>query len=499
MRHLSRTVAPSLFLILGGCSVGPDFKKRDPVAASHWHESVTPRRSHPDETLPVETQWWKLYQDPVLSALVQDVLTANLDLREAALHYEQSRAERRIAAAARLPHLQGAASYARERASTNGILSLLGTEADSDPARIADGTQGFGPAAAAGPKGNPSFNLPQYGLGASWEVDLWGHVRRQVEAATASMQAVQEMQRDTQVSLMAETAQDYIALRNVQAQTEITRQSLDIARHSVELTVLRVTQGTATKLDLAYARGQLHGFEARLPHLRREEVHLLNALAFLMAREPGTLSQRLAGTGNIPPLPKTIPVGLPSQLAERRPDIRAAQARLHAATATIGVAVADFFPRITLSGSLDVQALQFSGLGSWASRQYGFGPTMTIPLFEGGKLAGQLALRRLQQKEAAIVLQRTVLHAWEEVDDAMTDLGTAQERHDRLAEAVTESETAVRVAQLQYAQGAGDFLNVLTTQNGLLESRSALSDARADVSASMARLYRALGGGWARS
>ncbi|GBR06905.1 efflux transporter outer membrane subunit [Asaia siamensis] len=499
MKHLSRTAGLILPVILGGCSVGPDFQKHDPAVSPHWHESVTPRKSHPDETAPVEAQWWKLYQDPVLTALEQDVLTANLDLKEAALHFEQSRAERRIAAAARLPHAQGAASYARERASTNGILSLLGTEADRDPAQIADGTQGFGPAAAAGPKGNPAFNLPQYGLSASWEVDLWGHVRRQVEAATASMKAMQEMQRDTLVSLMAETAQDYIALRNVQAQTEITHQSLDIAHHSVELTVLRVTQGTATKLDLAYARGQLHGFEARLPQLHREEVHLLNALAFLMAREPGALSQRLAGHGSIPPLPASIPVGLPSQLAERRPDIRAAQERLHAATATIGVAMADFFPRITLSGSLDVQALQFSGLGSWASRQYGFGPTVTIPLFEGGKLAGQLALRRLQEKEAAIALQRTVLHAWEEVDDAMADLGTAQERHDRLSEAVTESETAVQVAQLQYAQGAGDFLNVLTTQNGLLESRSALSDARAEVAVSMARLYRALGGGWTRS
>ena len=170
--------------------------------------------------------------------------------------------------------------------------------------------------------------------------------------------------------------------------------------------------------------------------------------------------------------------------------------RLHAATASIGVAVADFFPRITLSGSLDVQALQFSGLGSWASRQYGFGPTATLPIFEGGRLTGQLHLRNAQQQEASVLFQRTVLKAWEEIDDAMADFTAAQNERDHLHEAVQENETAVKTAQAQYIAGASDFLNVLTLQNALLSSQNALVDATTRVASSLTQVYRALGGGW---
>ncbi|MFT9376776.1 TolC family protein, partial [Komagataeibacter saccharivorans] len=200
--------------------------------------------------------------------------------------------------------------------------------------------------------------------------------------------------------------------------------------------------------------------------------------------------------GDIPAVPAVVPVGLPSALAERRRAIRMEADHLHAATASIGVAIADFFPRVTLSGSLDVQALQFSGLGSWASRQYGFGPTATLPLFEGGRLTGQLHLRRAQQKEAATMFQRTVLKAWQEIDDAMADFTAAQRQRDELALAVQENEIAVETAKAQYTQGSSDFLNVLTLQNALLSSQSALVDATAHVAGSVTHLYRAVGGGW---
>ncbi|WP_264813801.1 TolC family protein, partial [Acetobacter lovaniensis] len=177
-------------------------------------------------------------------------------------------------------------------------------------------------------------------------------------------------------------------------------------------------------------------------------------------------------------------------------DIRMAADRLHAATASIGVAVADFFPRITLSGSLDVQALQFSGLGSWASRQYGFGPTATLPIFEGGRLTGQLHLRKAQQQEASVLFQRTVLKAWQEIDDAMADFTAAQKRRDELAQAVQQNEVALDVAQAQYVQGSSDFLNVLSAQNVLLASQSELVEATAHVAGSVTHLYRAIGGGW---
>ncbi|BAK84705.1 secretion protein [Novacetimonas maltaceti] len=487
----------ALGLPIAGCTVGPDYHKSSPASPTSWHQSVVSAESHPVQA-PLDPEWWNIYNDPVLTALEQQVAGANLDLRAAAYRFAESMAERRIASAAQFPHAEANASYARERASPNGVLGLLGTMEEQGAGSIASGTQGFGPTRLPGAAGASSFNLPQYGMNASWEVDFWGHVRRQVEAATAAMRATEDMRRDVLVSLMAETAQDYLELRGVQAQIGIVENNIGIARHSVQLTTLRFTQGAATRLDVADSTGQLYSFESRLPVLKSQEVHLINALSFLVAREPGALTAQLGKPAPVPPVPVSVPVGLPSELAERRPDIRMAEERLHAATANIGVAIADFFPRVTLSGSLDVQALQFSGLGSWASRQYGFGPTATLPIFEGGRLTGQLRLRKAQQREAAVMLQRTVLKAWQEIDDAMADLSAAQNQRDRLAEAVKENQIAVQTAQAQYVQGSSDFLNVLTLQNALLATQNQLVQATTNVSTSAARLYRALGGGWER-
>ena len=482
-------------LALAGCTVGPDYHKPEVHAPTAWRSTQHPAESQV-VTASTDPAWWRVFNDPVLTRLENEVAASNLDLKAASLRLMQSQAEKRIASAAQFPHAEANASYGRERASTNGVLGLLGTMEREGAGTIASGTQGFGPTALPGSVGNPSFNLPQYGMNASWEVDFWGHVRRQVEAATAAMHATEEMRRDILVSLMAETAQDYIDLRATQTQIGILEHNIDIANNSVKLTTLRFQQGAATRLDVAEATGQLHTFTSRLAPLKAQATHRLNALSFLVAREPGALDAELGKPGDIPLVPATVPVGLPLELAERRPDIRMAADRLHAATASIGVAIADFFPRVTLSGSLDIQALQFSGLGSWASRQYGFGPTATLPIFEGGRLTGQLHLRRAQQKEAATLFQRTVLKAWQEIDDAMADFTAAQRRRDELAEAVHENEIAVDTAKAQYIQGAADFLNVLTLQNALLSSQSALADATAHVAVSVANLYRAIGGGW---
>ncbi len=276
----------------------------------------------------------------------------------------------------------------------------------------------------------------------------------------------------------------------------IVQHNIELATRTLHLTTRRLEEGAATRMDVADASGQYEEFRSRLPVLQDQEAHLINALSFLVAREPGALKQVLGQGTEVPPVPGEIPVGLPSGLAERRPDIRMAEERLHAATASIGVAIADFFPRVTLSGSLDVQALQFSGLGSWASRQYGFGPTATFPIFEGGRLTGQLRLRRAQQKEAAITLQRTVLKAWQEIDDAMADLSSAQNQRDRLAAAVAQNQIAVTTAQRQYTEGAAAFLNVLDMQDRLLDTQSRLIEANVAVSTAVTHLYRALGGGW---
>ncbi|QDH14015.1 efflux transporter outer membrane subunit [Formicincola oecophyllae] len=496
-RRLGRALGAlaSLAAALAGCAVGPDFSQPQAPAPAHFHRNVPegPKRVTEGAFNP---QWWRIYNDPALTALEGQVADGNLDLRIASARFAQSQAERRIAGAIQFPAVAGNASYMRERGSPNGVLGLLGTGASDDPATIADGAPGFGPAKMAGSKGDPPFNLPQYGLGASWEVDLWGHVRRQVESADAGVVASAYQRRGLLVSLMAQAALDYIALRTVQNEAAILERNITIATRSVGLTRLRFSAGTATRGDVAEAAGQLSAFEARLPPLQAQEAHLLNALSYLTGQRPGAVEARLGKRAPVPEVPGAVPAGLPSELVERRPDIQAAAARLHAATANVGVALAEFFPRVTLSGSMDIQALHFSGLGSWASRQYGFGPTLSLPLFQGGRLIGQLRLRRKQEQEAALRFQDTVLGAWREVADAMADFASAQRQRQRLQAAVRDNQEAVRIAQLQYAEGSGDFLNVLTLQNALLTSHETLVRAHADVASAVARLYQALGGGW---
>jgi NodT family efflux transporter outer membrane factor (OMF) lipoprotein len=272
--------------------------------------------------------------------------------------------------------------------------------------------------------------------------------------------------------------------------------AIERGERSSRETRLRFADGVATNLDVANAAAQLAEIRASVPVQRKQEAQLVNALSFLVGAPPRTLSAELGPPRPIPPVPAAVPIGLPSELAERRPDIREAEARLHEATADIGIAVADFYPRITLSGSLDIQALQTSGLGSWNSRQYAFGPSISLPLFEGGRLRGTLELRKVEQKEAAIDYQRIVLKAWHEVDDALTEYNALQNQRDQLDEAVQQNKTALETAQSQYGQGAVDFLTVLTVQNQLLTTQRALVQTSADTDVALAGLYKALGGGW---
>lgn len=496
MSGASRLAITGALLFLGGCTVGPDWHKPTPTLPLAFSRPVgEPAASRMDDASP-DPVWWTIFGDAELSSLERRVASMNLDVAEATSRVAQSRAERRIVGADQYPSAHANASYARERASPNGVLGLLGTTQQQSTATIANGSPGFGPTSLPGSSGSAPFDLWQYGFDASWELDLWGRARRAVEASSAAVEVTADMRRGVLVSALAETARDYLQLRGVQAQISITQQNLDIATHSLSLTRLRLSNGATTNLDVANAAAQVSVIRAGLPALQKQEAQLINALSFLLGAPPRALAAELATPKPVPPVPPRIPVGLPSELAQQRPDIRSAEARLHEATADIGVAVADFYPRIMLSGSLDIQALQFSGLGSWASRQYGLGPSISLPIFEGGRLHGTLELRKAQQKQAAVVYQRTVLQAWHEVDDALTAYNAAQNQRSQWQDAVKQNRIALATAQSQYAQGAIDFLNVLTIQNQLLSAQRALTQADTDTDVALASLYKALGGGW---
>jgi NodT family efflux transporter outer membrane factor (OMF) lipoprotein len=294
----------------------------------------------------------------------------------------------------------------------------------------------------------------------------------------------------------AELARDYIELRDTQSLLRIAKQNLDIARNTAKLTQVRAHEGVTTDLDVANASAQVESIESLIPTLESRSETTMNAMGVLLAEEPGALRQTLGEPHDVPGLPAQVPIGFPSELVQRRPDIRRAEAQLHAATASIGMAKADFYPRISLNGSAGFQTLQLSSLANWASGQFVVGPSITMPIFEGGRLKGTLHLREAQQQEAAIVYKHTVLEAWREVDDALVVYDAEQRRHDRLTAVVALNQRALSVAQQRYKAGALDYLDVLNVQKQLLDGQSKLEQSKASADANLITLCKALGGGW---
>jgi NodT family efflux transporter outer membrane factor (OMF) lipoprotein len=264
----------------------------------------------------------------------------------------------------------------------------------------------------------------------------------------------------------------------------------------LKLTQIRVRDGVTTDLDTSNASAQVENIQSLIPTLQSHCDTTINAIGLLLGEEPGALHQTLDTPRDVPALPAQVPIGFPSEIVQRRPDIRRAEAQLHAATASIGEAKAEFYPRITLNGSAGMQSLQLSNLATWASGQFAVGPSITLPIFEGGRLKGNLELREAQQKEAAIAYKQTVLQAWKEVDDALVVYDSEQQRRDRLTEAVSMNERALSIAQQRYKAGALDYLDVLNVQKQLLEAQSNLEESKATAATNLITLCKALGGGW---
>jgi NodT family efflux transporter outer membrane factor (OMF) lipoprotein len=489
---LKRIPAVPLLLLLAACTVGPDYSPPEWLSPGSWFarkgEPIPPEPSVAVAE-PIDPDWWKLFKDPQLTNLERRVVAENLDVRVAGVRIVESRAQLGIVGAAQFPTLNANGSYTRQKPSDLGVFSA---------APNALGASGAFGATTGGIRSshlNP-FDVYQVGFDASWELDLWGAVRRSVESATASVVASNEARRAVLLSTVAELARDYIMLRGTQSQLQIARDNLRTAQQSLQLTQQRATGGVTTDLDVANAAAQVRTTAAQIPPLQQQESELINAISLLLGQPPNALQTDLITAKRVPPVPPRVPVGLPSELARRRPDIREAEAQLHAATADIGVAVANFYPSVTLSGSVGLQALQPWKMFDINARNYALGPGITIPIFQGGQLRGTLELRKAQQQEAAINYQKTVLQAWHDVDNALTAYKTEQARRNQLIQAVAQNERALSLAQSRYQEGVADFLQVLTAQQNLLSTQQQLAIATTNVSANLVALYKALGGGW---
>ena len=496
--HPLRLAILPLLALLPACTVGPDFEHPTPWwKPASWRgtgqpDSAAKATSQPVAE-PVDPRWWQVFNDKQLTGLEQRLAEANLDVRVASIRLAEARASLGVAQSAALPSMNGNASYTRQQLSSKGALSLVNT---GNAASQANGSAS-GSAAVPNIGIFQPFNLYQYGFDASWEADLWGRVRRSVESATASEEATEEARRDTLLTATAELARDYVQLRGVQRNLDITNQNLDIARQSLTLTRERAEGGMTTDLDVANAAAQVDSTAAQLPTLEAQQAQLINAIGLLLGAQPAALSAELGDPKAIPPVPPRVPVGLPSELARRRPDIRRAEAQLHAATADVGVAVGDFYPRFSFSGSIAIQAIQFNDLGNFgAAHTYAFGPAITLPIFEGGRLTRTLELREAQQQEAAVTYQRAVLGALHEVDNALTAYEAEQRRRDGLERAVAQNRRALSLARDRYTQGVTDFLQVLDVQRNLLAAEQQLTDSTTTVSTNLVQIYKALGGGW---
>ena len=484
----------ALLALLCGCTVGPDFHQPSVWSPASWFASRPIVPASYEASLPVaqpvDPAWWKLLGDAKLTALEERVAGQNLNVRLYTLRIAESRAQLRLSSVNLLPQVNGRAQYERDQISQKEVQRGLSAIGGSLPASLAGSASGFGSTQV------PPIDLWSDGIDSSYELDLWGRVRRTVEAADAALEASGDARRNTLLSALAEVARDYVQLRGNQELLRIARENLVTEQQSLLLTRQRSSGGLGTDLDVAQAAAQVESTRSQLPQLEQQVQQGINALSLMLGEGPGALRAELEEPGPVPPVPPRVPIGVPSELVRRRPDIRQAEAQLHSATAQVGVAVASFYPSVTLSANLTFTALQFRDLGFWSNKGYTLGPNVTIPIFQGGQLRGQLALNNAQQREAAVSYQQTVLQAWHDVDNALIAYGAEQTRRDALAQSVQQNQRALVLARDRYTQGLSDFLNVLTQERSVLAAQQQLADSTVTVTQNLVQLYKALGGGW---
>ncbi|WP_239000587.1 efflux transporter outer membrane subunit [Novosphingobium pentaromativorans] len=485
LRRLSLIVGlAALSASLAGCTVGPDFVSATPDAPQDWASwrSGDPSlvaAANTDAVMPAN--WWTSFKDPVLDTLVDEALAASPDLETAALHFAQARVQRLGTASAAVPQVGASADISRQRQSEYGagtrLFNAIGPNRDALAKLLSQ-----------------PFTLFRGGFDASWELDLWGKVRRSIEAADASVAQQGALLDQARLSVVSEVASTYFDLRTSQRDIALLREDIALLRDRISLVRARVEGGVDAHGDLDREDAALQGMEARLPALLAQEAAQANAIALLLGKMPGSLKESLAsGEGHTFQLPPDLSLGLPSEVALRRPDVRAAQAGLHAATARIGVAVADLYPSIRLGGGFGLESYRSANLFDWASRNWSFGPSLDLPLFDGGQRRSVVKLRKLEQREAAVSFQRTVLKSWQEIDDALNRSAAAHQQHDSLLRKLERMQSTFDIAQASYDSGAINYLGLIDAKRSLIQARKELSDNEGLLLASYVAVNKAIG------
>lgn len=458
-RTVSTVLIASSLLAFAGCRMGPDFERPSADVPAAWDAS-TPAAAADAARL---AAWWKTFDDTGLQGLVEEALASSPDMRLAAARMRESRARLGVSESALWPSVDASGAYSR---SGNDLTR------------------------------NSGVNGYRAGLDAAWELDIFGGKRRSAEAAEASLEAAEADAHGVRVSLAAEVAVNYLDLKATRSRLAIAREQLASQERSLVLARQRHAAGVVSGLDVANAEAAVAGTSAQLPSLQASEAASINALAVLLGTQPAAMRVRLASAPAAVPSATPVPAGLPSELLRRRPDIRAAEARLHAAIAGIGVATSDLYPRLTLTGNFGYSSAQLGSLFDASSRSWSVGPGISWPVFDAGRIRSNIKVQEALGDQAGISYTKTVLAALGEVDNALVSLAREHERQAALTAAADANRRAADIATQLYTQGQTDFINVLNAQRSLLQSEDALLQSRHAVNTGLIKLYKALGGGW---
>ena len=459
-------------ITVGGCAVGPDYHPSEGHAPAAWTSPVT---NGLGDNAAAASSWWTSFNDAELNSLIERAVKTNLDLRVSEARLRQARAVRSMSVADFAPTIDATGSYARQLQSRN--QPLIGSL----------------PLPANFPF---EYNVYNAGFDASWEIDVFGGKRRALEAATAEWQGATEARNDVMLTLLAEVARNYVELRGGQRRLEIAVRDRKLQEEAVELTRARFQSGVTSELDLTRATALLASTQAAIPPLDTAVRKAMYGIAVLLGQQPGELVAELSPVSPLPPVPPEIPIGLPSDLLRRRPDVRQAERQLAAETARIGVATAEWFPKFSLTG--DVGALTVSA-SKWfvpGSLFWSVGPSVQWRILDFGRVRAEVRAQTAVQEAALATYEKVTLTSLQEAENGIVAYAREQNRHAALAVEVAQNQRSLGMAEAMYSKGRVNFLDVLDARRSLYQSDDELAVSDQAIAVDLVTLYKALGGGW---
>jgi len=447
---------------LAGCVVGPDYRKPTLTLPSRWGSTAQTKPSRPPEL----AGWWRRLNDPLLDSLMQEAVTGNLDVATAKAKIREARASYRQAVGALFPSVDGSGSATRAKS------------------------------AASGADTGSTYSQYQAGFDASWELDLFGANRRAVEAARYGMDAADEDLRSTLLTLIGDVASNYVEARGYQARIALARRTAASQRETAALTRTKFEAGASSAVDVANAAGQAASTEANIPDLQSSYAQAVHRLAVLTGRPPAALNDRLRKAAPIPQPKLPVPTGIPANLLLARPDVRLAERQYAQYTAKVGQAEAARYPSVSLTGDIATTAAKVGDLGKSSSISWSFGPTLTVPIFNGGQLKAAVEVAQAQRDQYFIAYRSSVLSALEDVENAIVALAQERIKSGKLATSASHYRDAATLGRSLYQSGTQSFLDLLEAERSLYSAEDSLIASRVAITTDYIALNKALGGGW---